>query len=198
MPRITHEMIDNRQRVAVHERAQGVPLGHQQDARGRASRCWPQRRDRRRHRLLVPHQANRRINEFVAQKLNIPPEKVIHNIEKYGNTTAASIPLALSEAIGEGRVKEGDLVLFAAFGAGFTWGAGSSASERQFTCSQSVSLAPCTGPQTWFSPTGVPTPRLTQRPCTHAALRGATALHIAEVVHASPGRSRGRQVPGQA
>ncbi len=74
--------------------------------------------------LLVPHQANRRINEFVAQKLEIPPEKVIHNIEKYGNTTAASIPLALSEAIGEGRVKEGDLVLFAAFGAGFTWGAG--------------------------------------------------------------------------
>ena len=75
-------------------------------------------------KLLVPHQANRRINEFVAQKLAIPAEKVVHNIEKYGNTTAASIPLALSEAIGDGRAQEGDLILFAAFGAGFTWGAG--------------------------------------------------------------------------
>ena len=73
--------------------------------------------------LLVPHQANRRINEFVAQKLELPPEKVVHNIMKYGNTTAASIPLALSEAIEQGRAKPGDLILFAAFGAGFTWGA---------------------------------------------------------------------------
>jgi 3-oxoacyl-[acyl-carrier-protein] synthase-3 len=74
--------------------------------------------------LLVPHQANRRINEFVSHKLGIPPEKVVHNIQKYGNTTAASIPLALSEAIQDGRAKEGSLILFAAFGAGFTWGAG--------------------------------------------------------------------------
>ena len=73
--------------------------------------------------LLVPHQANRRINEFVAQKLELPPGKVMHNIQKYGNTTAASIPLALSEAIEEGRAKKGDLILFAAFGSGFTWGA---------------------------------------------------------------------------
>jgi 3-oxoacyl-[acyl-carrier-protein] synthase-3 len=74
--------------------------------------------------LMVPHQANMRINELVAQKLEIAPEKVVHNIQKYGNTTAASIPLALSEAVAEGRAKKGDLVLFAAFGAGFTWGAG--------------------------------------------------------------------------
>lgn len=74
--------------------------------------------------LLVPHQANRRINEFVSAKLGIPAEKVVHNIQKYGNTTAASIPLALSEAIQDGRAKEGSLILFAAFGAGFTWGAG--------------------------------------------------------------------------
>lgn len=74
--------------------------------------------------LLVPHQANRRINEMVAKKLELPPEKVVHNIERYGNTTAASIPLALSEAIGDGRAKPGSLVLFAAFGSGFTWGAG--------------------------------------------------------------------------
>lgn len=82
--------------------------------------------------LLVPHQANRRINEFVAQKLNIPPEKVVHNIEKYGNTTAASIPLALSEAIGEGRVKPGDLVpSLQAFGGASPGAQDSSASERR-------------------------------------------------------------------
>jgi 3-oxoacyl-[acyl-carrier-protein] synthase-3 len=74
--------------------------------------------------LFVPHQANMRINELVARKLGIPPEKVVHNIEVYGNTTAASIPLALSEAMAAGRAKRGDLILFAAFGAGFTWGAG--------------------------------------------------------------------------
>ena len=73
--------------------------------------------------LLVPHQANRRINEFVAQKLELPPEKVVHNIQRYGNTTAASIPLALSEAIQQERAKKGDLILMAAFGSGFTWGA---------------------------------------------------------------------------
>jgi len=73
--------------------------------------------------LLVPHQANMRINDFVAQKMGIPPEKVVHNIQKYGNTTAASIPLALSEAVQQGRAKKGDLVLMPAFGAGFTWGA---------------------------------------------------------------------------
>ncbi len=73
--------------------------------------------------LVVPHQANKRINELVTQKLKVDPTKVVHNIEKYGNTTAASIPLALSEAIEEGRAKRGDLVLMPAFGSGFTWGA---------------------------------------------------------------------------
>jgi 3-oxoacyl-[acyl-carrier-protein] synthase-3 len=74
--------------------------------------------------LLVPHQANRRINEMVAKRLEIPADKVVHNIERYGNTTAASIPLALSEALEDGRAAPGSLVLFAAFGSGFTWGAG--------------------------------------------------------------------------
>jgi 3-oxoacyl-[acyl-carrier-protein] synthase-3 len=73
--------------------------------------------------LVVPHQANKRINEFVGQKLEIDPDKIVHNIQKYGNTTAASIPLALSEAIQEGRAKKGDLILLPAFGSGFTWGA---------------------------------------------------------------------------
>jgi 3-oxoacyl-[acyl-carrier-protein] synthase-3 len=71
--------------------------------------------------LLVPHQANLRINEFVAREMNIPPEKVYHNIQRYGNTTAASIPIALNEAIQEGKAKRGDTVMLAAFGSGFTW-----------------------------------------------------------------------------
>jgi 3-oxoacyl-[acyl-carrier-protein] synthase-3 len=73
--------------------------------------------------LVVPHQANKRINELVTKKLGVPPEKVVHNIQKYGNTTAASIPLALSEAVQEDRAKKGDLILMPAFGSGFTWGA---------------------------------------------------------------------------
>ena len=72
--------------------------------------------------LFVPHQANLRINQFVGQKLGIPDAKTVHNIEKYGNTTAATIPLGLSEAWREGRCKRGSNVLFAAFGSGFTWG----------------------------------------------------------------------------
>ncbi|QQR91452.1 MAG: ketoacyl-ACP synthase III [Myxococcales bacterium] len=72
--------------------------------------------------LFVPHQANMRINELVAKKLGINPDKVVHNIEKYGNTTAASIPMALSSAWEEEKALPGQLVLFAAFGSGFTWG----------------------------------------------------------------------------
>jgi 3-oxoacyl-[acyl-carrier-protein] synthase-3 len=73
--------------------------------------------------LLVPHQANLRINQMVALGFGWPEEKVVNNIQRYGNTTAASIPLALYEAVAEGRVHDGDLVCLAGFGAGFTWGA---------------------------------------------------------------------------
>jgi 3-oxoacyl-[acyl-carrier-protein] synthase-3 len=73
--------------------------------------------------LVVPHQANLRINELACRKLGLPPEKMVHNIQRYGNTTAASIPIALHEAVIDGRVDSGDLVLLAAFGAGLTWGA---------------------------------------------------------------------------
>ena len=73
--------------------------------------------------LFVPHQANQRILEAVRKRLNFPEEKVFVNLDKYGNTSGASVPLALDEAIRQGRVKEGNLVLFAAFGSGFTWGA---------------------------------------------------------------------------
>ena len=72
--------------------------------------------------LLVPHQANLRISQFVQKVLRLPDEKVFNNIQKYGNTTAASIPIALSEAWEQGKVKEGDLICLAAFGSGFTWG----------------------------------------------------------------------------
>jgi 3-oxoacyl-[acyl-carrier-protein] synthase-3 len=72
--------------------------------------------------LFVPHQANLRINQYVAEKLGIPDAKTVHNIERYGNTTAATIPLGLSEAWREGRCGKGSNVLFAAFGSGFTWG----------------------------------------------------------------------------
>ena len=71
--------------------------------------------------LIVPHQANQRIGDAVAQRLGVPPEKVFQNIERYGNTTAASIPIALTEARDAGLVKPGDLVVLAAFGAGFAW-----------------------------------------------------------------------------
>ncbi|RZK24627.1 MAG: 3-oxoacyl-ACP synthase, partial [Flavobacterium sp.] len=72
--------------------------------------------------LLVPHQANLRIAQFVQQKLQLRDDQVFNNIEKFGNTTAASIPIALSEAWEQGKLKQGDLVCMAAFGSGFTWG----------------------------------------------------------------------------
>lgn len=72
--------------------------------------------------LFIPHQANLRIAQFVQQKLNLPDSKIYYNIQKYGNTTAASIPIALDEAIQQGKIKRGDLVLLSAFGSGFTWG----------------------------------------------------------------------------
>ncbi len=71
--------------------------------------------------LLIPHQANLRISQMVALGLELPEEKVFNNIQRYGNTTAASIPLALYEALEAGRLREGDLLCLAAFGAGFTW-----------------------------------------------------------------------------
>ena len=72
--------------------------------------------------MLIPHQANLRINQMVAQMIGLPPEKMHNNIQKYGNTTAASIPICLHEAIELGKVKPGDLVCLVAFGAGLTWG----------------------------------------------------------------------------
>jgi 3-oxoacyl-[acyl-carrier-protein] synthase-3 len=73
--------------------------------------------------LFIPHQANLRISEAVAKALGLEEERTYNNIQKYGNTTAASIPIALDECIRSGKLKEGDLLAVGAFGAGFTWGA---------------------------------------------------------------------------
>jgi len=73
--------------------------------------------------LVIPHQANKRIIVALAERLGVPMEKVMVNLEKYGNTSAASIPVALDEAKRQGRIKAGDIVLLNAFGAGFAWGA---------------------------------------------------------------------------
>lgn len=71
---------------------------------------------------LIPHQANLRISEMVREKMELSPEKVFNNIHNYGNTTSATIPICINEALEQGRVKKGDLILTVAFGAGFTWG----------------------------------------------------------------------------
>ena len=73
--------------------------------------------------LLIPHQANIRIIEYLRERLGLPEERVFVNIHRYGNTSAASIPIALDEAQEEGRLSPGDLVLMVSFGGGFTWAA---------------------------------------------------------------------------
>ena len=75
-------------------------------------------------KLVVPHQANKRILDALAKRVGLPPEKVFINVHKYGNTSAGTIPVALTEALEEDRVAPGDYVLIATFGAGLTWGAG--------------------------------------------------------------------------
>ncbi|UCE22194.1 MAG: 3-oxoacyl-ACP synthase, partial [Candidatus Aminicenantes bacterium] len=72
---------------------------------------------------LIPHQANIRIIDATGRRLKVPPEKVVTNIHKYGNVSAASIPIALHELWEEGKLKKGDIIVMVAFGAGFTWGA---------------------------------------------------------------------------
>lgn len=72
--------------------------------------------------MLIPHQANLRISQFIQHKFQLSDDKVYNNIMKYGNTTAASVPIALTEAWEQGKIKEGDTVVLAAFGSGFTWG----------------------------------------------------------------------------
>ena len=72
--------------------------------------------------LLIPHQANLRISQFVQRKFKLTDDQIFNNIMKYGNTTAASVIIALTEAWEQGKIKDNDLVVLAAFGSGFTWG----------------------------------------------------------------------------
>jgi 3-oxoacyl-[acyl-carrier-protein] synthase-3 len=72
---------------------------------------------------VIPHQANRRIIDAVAERLGARPEQLFVNLDRYGNTSAASVALALDEAVATGRIRRGDLILLVVFGAGFTWGA---------------------------------------------------------------------------
>ena len=72
--------------------------------------------------LFIPHQANLRISQMVQRKFRFTDDQVFNNIQKYGNTTAATLPIALTEAMEQGRIKEGDIVVLSAFGSGFTWG----------------------------------------------------------------------------
>jgi 3-oxoacyl-[acyl-carrier-protein] synthase-3 len=72
---------------------------------------------------FIPHQANKRIIDGSAHKLGIDPAKVVTTVDRHGNTSAASIPLALADAVADRRIKRGDLLLFEAMGGGFTWGA---------------------------------------------------------------------------
>jgi 3-oxoacyl-[acyl-carrier-protein] synthase-3 len=74
-------------------------------------------------KCIIPHQANRRIIDAVAERLDAKPEQVFINLHKYGNTSAASVAIALDEAVQSGRIQRGDLILLVVFGAGLTWGA---------------------------------------------------------------------------
>jgi 3-oxoacyl-[acyl-carrier-protein] synthase-3 len=74
-------------------------------------------------KLFIPHQANLRIIQAISKKLNVPMERFKINLDSYGNTSAASVPIALDETIREGRIEKGDYILLEAFGAGLTWGA---------------------------------------------------------------------------
>ena len=73
--------------------------------------------------LFLFHQANMRINQYVAEQIGVPEDRVVHNIQRYGNTTAATIPILLAEAVQSGKLKPGMKVAMVAFGSGFTWGA---------------------------------------------------------------------------
>ena len=72
--------------------------------------------------LVIPHQANKRITQAVQKQLGVPENKIFSNIHKYGNTTAASVGIALTEALEENKIQKNDIIVLAAFGAGFQWG----------------------------------------------------------------------------
>jgi 3-oxoacyl-[acyl-carrier-protein] synthase III len=118
----THETVDQKMHY-VHQDGRTVfkqAIGGMSDVSGRLLERNGVPMDA--VKLLIPHQANLRIIDSVAKKLNLKPEQVMVNIQKYGNTTAATIPMAMSEAWAEGMMDPGDPIILSAFGAGFTWG----------------------------------------------------------------------------
>jgi 3-oxoacyl-[acyl-carrier-protein] synthase-3 len=122
-PRITHEMIDNGD---IYPEMDGQAVFRQ--AIPRFSEAMAETLEKAGYGindvdLFIPHQANERISRMVAKKMEFPWEKVVSNIDRYGNTTAATIPICMCEAREDGRLKKGGLLLSAAFGSGFTWGA---------------------------------------------------------------------------
>jgi 3-oxoacyl-[acyl-carrier-protein] synthase-3 len=119
---ISHEMVDNRQQFMQLKGREVYKFAVQKfveliEQAMRACELTPETL-----KLIVPHQVNQRIIDSAIEKLGLPPEKVYVNIERYGNTSAASIPIALDEAWREGKLSVGDAVIFVAFGAGLTWG----------------------------------------------------------------------------
>jgi len=123
VPRITHEMIDNGD---IFPTMDGRAVFRH--AIPRFCEAMSEALDQAGYTiddvdLFIPHQANERISQMVAKKMELPWEKVVSNIDRYGNTTAATIPICMCEAREDGRLKKGGLMLAAAFGSGFTWGA---------------------------------------------------------------------------
>lgn len=122
IPRLTHEMIDEGSIYPIMNGRQVfknavVKFCQAIEECLRANNVTPDQ-----VKLVIPHQANQRITEAVAQRFGYTMERVYSNIHKYGNTTAASIPIALHEALMEGKIEKGDYVVLVAFGSGFTWG----------------------------------------------------------------------------
>lgn len=122
IPRLTHEMIDN---ASIYPIMNGRQVFKHAVVRfcDAIEECLTANGvSQEQIGLVIPHQANQRITEAVAQRFNLGMDRVFSNIHKYGNTTAASIPIALHESLTEGRIKDGDYVVLVAFGSGFTWG----------------------------------------------------------------------------
>lgn len=122
-PRITHEMLDNGE---VHAQMDGMAVFRH--AIPRFCEAMNEVLDKTGYKiedvdLFIPHQANERISKMVASKMGLPDEKLVSNIDRYGNTTAATIPICIHESREDGRLKKDGLLLCASFGAGFTWGA---------------------------------------------------------------------------
>ncbi|MCA9774276.1 MAG: ketoacyl-ACP synthase III [Myxococcales bacterium] len=121
-PRITHEMIDEGRiwpkmngKLVFKTAVQKIPEVIQEGLKANGLAIAD-------IKVLIPHQANLRINEFVAKSMGLRDDQVFNNIQKYGNTTAASIPIALNEFNETGRLERGDIVVLAGLGSGFTWG----------------------------------------------------------------------------